>query len=69
MKDAPQTFYLADYTPFGWIVEDVHLTFRLAPNATRVISRIHFTPNTSGDQGTFFLHGEQRSMVRTFRPM
>ena len=63
MKDAPQTFYLADYTPFGWIVEDVHLTFRLAPNATRVISRIHLTPNASGDQSTFFLHGEQLKLI------
>ena len=46
MKDAsPQTIYLSDYTPFGWQVADVHLTVKLAPNATRVVSRIHFQPN------------------------
>jgi len=45
MKDAArQTIYLKDYAPFGYIVESVHLTFRLAPSATRVISKIRFAP-------------------------
>ena len=64
MKDAaPQTIYLADYMQFGWTVEDVHLTFSLSPNATRVKSRIRFAPNSAGDQSAFFLHGEQLALV------
>jgi len=60
MRDAaPQTIYLADYTPFGFVVEDVSLTFDLAPNATRVTSRISFAPNPEATDQTFFLHGEQ----------
>ena len=60
MRDAaPQTIFLKDYTPFGYIVQDVHLTFKLAPRATRVISRIRFAPNPDADDKTFFLHGEQ----------
>jgi aminopeptidase N len=64
MKDAaPQTIFLADYMPFGWTVEDVHLTFVLSPNATRVKSRIRFRPNPAGDRSVFFLHGEKLTLV------
>ena len=60
MKDAaPQTIYLSDYTPFGWIVESVALTFRLHPTATRVLSEIRFAPNPEAPKQEFFLHGEQ----------
>ena len=60
MRDAtPQTIYLKDYTPFGYTIEDVHLTFKLAPTATRVISRIRFAANPEATDKTFFLHGEQ----------
>ena len=52
------TIYLSDYTPFGFIVEDVHLTFKLAPTTTRVISRIRFAPNPNSPSRDFFLHGE-----------
>ncbi len=46
MKDAaPQAVYLADYTPPAFLVDKVHLTFRLAANSTRVLSRIAFRPN------------------------
>jgi aminopeptidase N len=59
MNDAaPQTIYLKDYTPFGYTVDKVHLTFDLAPNATRVTSRIRFTPVKGAKDTTFFLHGE-----------
>ena len=58
MRDAaPQTIYLKDYTPFGWEVERVHLTFDLAPSATVVTARIAFAPK-SGTSGPMFLHGE-----------
>ncbi|PJE29745.1 aminopeptidase N [Pseudooceanicola antarcticus] len=68
MKDAApgttgETIYLADYTPFGWTVEDVHLTFRLAPESTRVISKIRFVPNPEASQERFFLHGEELTLV------
>ena len=60
MRDAsPQTIYLKDYKPFGWIIDDVHLTFRLHPTATRVISRIRFRPDYDVHHRPFFLHGEE----------
>ncbi|MFW2586699.1 aminopeptidase N [Sagittula sp. SSi028] len=67
MKDqaptAPQTVYLKDYTPFGWTVEDVHLTFRLAPESTRVLARIHFAPAPDAPKQDFFLHGEELTLI------
>ena len=64
MKDAaPQTVYLEDYAPPAWLVEDVHLTFRLAPRATRVLSRIRFRPNPEARSRAFFLHGENLSLL------
>ncbi|TMV66009.1 aminopeptidase N, partial [Thioclava sp. BHET1] len=46
MKDAtPQVIRLADYQPPTHLIEDVALTFRLAPRSTRVLSTIRFTPN------------------------
>ncbi|MBS0123159.1 aminopeptidase N [Thetidibacter halocola] len=65
MKDAaPQTVYLKDYTPFGWIVEEVHLTFVLAPRATRILSRIRFAPNPQAPAQDFLLHGEELRLIR-----
>ena len=64
MKDAaPQPVYLSDYTPFGYLVEAVHLTFRLDPDRTRVISRIRFRPNPDSADRRFFLHGEQLQLI------
>ncbi|SFA76098.1 aminopeptidase N [Poseidonocella pacifica] len=63
MRDAaPQTIYLRDYTPFGFEVEEVALTFRLSPTATRVLSQIRFRPRLDGD-GRFFLHGEDMTLI------
>ncbi|KIC39539.1 aminopeptidase N [Leisingera sp. ANG-M7] len=62
-KDTPQTFYLKDYTPFGFDVEGVHLTFRLAPETTRVISKIRFAPKPDAADRTFFLHGEELKLI------
>ncbi|MEZ5796559.1 MAG: aminopeptidase N [Paracoccaceae bacterium] len=46
MKDAaPQTVYLADYRPYSHQVDQVELTFRLSPGATRVAARLHLRPN------------------------
>ena len=64
MRDAaPQTIYLSDYTPFGWLVDKVDLTFILAPHATRVKSRIAFSPNPDAPAQTFFLHGEELKLI------
>ena len=65
MRDAaPKTVYLKDYKPFGYLVDSVHLTFDLAPNATRVTSRIAFSPNPEAEDRRFFLHGEQLKLIR-----
>ncbi|NIZ12356.1 aminopeptidase N [Phaeobacter sp. HF9A] len=68
MKDAapatqPETFYLKDYTPFGFDVESVELTFRLAPETTRVLSRIRFAAKPDVAAPRFFLHGEALSLI------
>ncbi|MCV2891665.1 aminopeptidase N [Lentibacter sp. XHP0401] len=62
-QSSPETIYLKDYTPFGWIVENVHLTFRLHPTETRVISRITFAPNPDAPMQNFFLNGENLKLV------
>ena len=65
MKDAaPKTIYLADYTRFGWEVEEVHLTFTLDPEATRVKSRVAFRPAPDAPEQPFFLHGEALRLIR-----
>ena len=50
---------LSDYTPFSHVIDAVHLTFHLSPNATRVSSRIQFHPNPDAvEKSEMFLHGE-----------
>ncbi|MGC3936563.1 aminopeptidase N [Roseobacter sp. EG26] len=63
MRDAtPQTIYLSDYKPFGFDVTSVELTFDLAPNTTRVRSKIAFVPR-EGTDGTFFLDGKGLKLI------
>ncbi|MBD3677361.1 MAG: aminopeptidase N [Rhodobacteraceae bacterium] len=63
MKDAtPQPVFLAEYRPPAWLVEDVHLTFRLSAKGTRVLSRIRFTPNPAGS-GDLELDGEGLNLI------
>ncbi|WP_226688688.1 aminopeptidase N [Ruegeria arenilitoris] len=65
MRDAaPTTIYLKDYTPFGYLVDSVHLTFDLADHATRVTSLIAFRPNPEATDRIFFLHGEDLTLIR-----
>lgn len=60
MKDAsPQKIYLADYKVPNFLVDQVDLTFKLAPTATRVISKIAFRPNPDATDRRFFLHGRE----------
>ncbi len=64
MTQASQpTYHLKDYTPPAYLVEEVALTFRLAPEATRVLSRIRFVPNPASTSRRFFLHGEQLKLI------
>jgi aminopeptidase N len=64
MKDAsPAPVFLSDYAPFGYLVDEVHLTFRLDPQATRVLSRIRLRPNPDVADRRFFLHGEQLRLI------
>ena len=64
MRDAaPTTIHLSDYTPFGFEVDSVHLTFNLDPHKTRVTSRIAFRPNPAATDKTFFLHGEKLKLI------
>ncbi len=64
MRDAaPKTIYLKDYTPFGYLIDGVSLTFKLHPTKTRVLSRIQFCPNPDATDTTFFLHGEELTLI------
>jgi len=64
MKDAqPATIYLKDYQPFTHLVDSVHLTFRLAPSATRVLSRIAFRPDPKAPARPFHLDGEGLTLI------
>jgi aminopeptidase N len=65
MKDAaPQTIYLDQYTPPPFLVDKVHLTFRLEPEKTRVVSKIEFRPNPVSRNREFFLNGEDLTLIR-----
>ncbi|MGR3454555.1 aminopeptidase N [Pseudooceanicola sp.] len=64
MKDLTgKTIYLKDYAPPAYLVDEVHLTFALAPEATRVKSRIRFRPNPDSASRDFFLHGEELTLI------
>ena len=60
---APQTIYLADYTPYGFTIDSVDLHFDLKPHQTRVKSRIAFRPNPQAIDRTFLLHGEKLTLI------
>ena len=52
MKDTqPQPVHLRDYTVPPWLVDHVALRFSLAPQGTRVVSRIRFRPNPDAAPG------------------
>jgi len=65
MKNAaPQTVHLSDYTAPSYLVTSVHLTVRLDPEKTRVISKIEFSPNPDTSDRRFFLNGENLTLIR-----
>ncbi|MGL6208671.1 MAG: aminopeptidase N, partial [Paracoccaceae bacterium] len=64
MTDQPQPIYLADYQPYSHIVASVHLTFRLAPAATRVLARLELAPNPARPgQHDLRLDGEHLRLI------
>ncbi|MGR3289614.1 MAG: aminopeptidase N, partial [Paracoccaceae bacterium] len=63
--ETQKTIYLSDYTPPAYLIDTVHLTFRLSPTATRVLSRIEFRPNPATKSNKFFLHGTNLKLIST----
>ncbi|MBM3616355.1 MAG: aminopeptidase N [Alphaproteobacteria bacterium] len=60
----PRTVYLADYQPYPFVLGQVHLTFRLAPRATRVLARLAFAPNPARPgRHDLRLHGERIVLI------
>ena len=59
----PQIIYLKDYAPYSYLIDDVHLTFRLDAENTRVISRINFRPNSGTQDRHFALHGPNLKLI------
>jgi aminopeptidase N len=65
MKDASApTIHLSDYAPPAYLVDTVALTFHLAPDSTRVLSRIGFRPNPATTNRDFSLHGSDMRLIR-----
>ena len=63
-EDDPRTIRLADYQPFAFLLPQVALTFRLAPQATRVLARLEFTPNPARPgRHDLRLHGEALRLI------
>ena len=62
-QTAPQQIHLSAYRPPAYLVDHVHLTFRLAPKGTRVIARIRFRANPAGAGGDLWLDGEGMRLI------
>ncbi|PTE13215.1 aminopeptidase N [Pseudogemmobacter blasticus] len=60
----PRTVYLSDYRPYSHLVDQVDLTVRLAPRATRVDARLHLRPNPAArGRHVLRLDGEDLRLV------
>ncbi|WP_425310073.1 aminopeptidase N [Falsirhodobacter halotolerans] len=57
------TVRLADYAPPSHLIEHVDLSFRLDPQATRVLSTIRFVPNPAAPSATLRLNGEGLTLI------
>ena len=62
-QTAPQDIHLADYRPPAYLVDHVALTFRLAPEHTRVAASIRFRRNPDGAGGDLWLDGEGLRLI------
>ena len=58
-----QTIRLSEYQPLPYLVEDVHLTFNLHANKTRVKARITFVSNTANAGGDLRLDGQELELI------
>ena len=45
---APQPVYRKDYKPTPYLIDQVHLTFQLGEESTRVLSELALKPNYDG---------------------
>ena len=60
----PAPTLLKDYQPFPFTPTQVDLTFRLKPKASRVLSKIRFTPNPArSGRHDLFLNGEKLKLL------
>ena len=59
----PRTIRLAEYQPYPFSVDQVALTFRLHPTATRVLAKLHLSPNPDrAGRHDLRLDGEQLAL-------
>ena len=63
--DTPQPIHLKDYEPTDFLIDEVYLDVRLAPQNTRVKARLEMRPNPERRQNTasLTLDGEQLELV------
>ncbi|NNU80032.1 aminopeptidase N [Halovulum dunhuangense] len=62
---APSPIRLRDYTPPAYLVDAVHLTFRLNQTATRVVARLSMRPNPAAEPGQDLrFDGEKLGLIR-----
>ncbi|MGZ3402843.1 MAG: aminopeptidase N, partial [Phenylobacterium sp.] len=60
--DTPQAIRLADYQPPAFLIDEVHLTFDLKPNATRVKAKLQVRRNGDHAQPLKF-NGERLKAI------
>ncbi|MDO9384210.1 MAG: aminopeptidase N [Hyphomicrobiaceae bacterium] len=62
-SEKPRTIRLKDYRPPSHLIDHVHLEVSLAPQATRVVSRLKIRPNAKATAGgALVLDGEQMTL-------
>ena len=62
--DIPQAIHRKDYTPPSYLVDTVEIAFDLAPEATRVSSRMTIRRHPDAVHDTLVLHGEELTLVQ-----
>ena len=61
--DTAKTIRLSEYAEPNHWVDEIELTFRLSPTATRVISKIKFRPNADMPIGDLVLDGAELKLI------
>ena len=62
--DIPQAIHRKDYTPPSYLVDTVEIAFDLAPESTRVSSRMTIQRHPEALNNTLVLHGEELTLLR-----